>query len=314
MPLHRPSAAHDTASPAGSRTFRRSLTGLGVAAVALLAAAPALAFGPQTYTTRAVTVDGFLGTVTVTVDPAATGTTVAVSGTERWLREVTVREEGGRLIVEQRDRPRNNRMDDRTDWLDVRLTVPTGAALTIDDHIGIGQIGDLAGPLTIENFVAGTITAGTVARLEADVTGSGDVTVAAADETDVDVAGSGDVEVGRVNGPLSVDVAGSGNVTTGDVAGPLSVDIAGSGNVTTGTTRGKVVVEIAGSGEVQVASVDGPVDLSVSGSGNVELDGGTADPFTVGVSGSGSVTMKGNARNQTINRSGSGTVRIVNAN
>ncbi|QJE72246.1 hypothetical protein HHL28_03250 [Aerophototrophica crusticola] len=104
----------------------RRTTILTTAALALLGT-PALAFGPQDFTARAVEVDGVFGSLEVVVDKSATKVTASVTGPERWLQEVTVRQQGDRLVVEQKDQPDGmRRWDDRKDWIAVKLTVPPG--------------------------------------------------------------------------------------------------------------------------------------------------------------------------------------------
>lgn len=247
---------------------------LTTAALALLAT-PALAFGPQEFTAKSVEVDGVLGTLEVVVDKAATKVTASVTGPERWLQEVTVRQQGDRLVVEQKDQPDGmRRWDDRKDWVAVRLTVPVGTALEVEDFTGEGTVGDLGAALLVDDMTAGRLAVGNVATAK-------------------------------------IGISGSGDIVLGDVARDLSVEINGSGDVRTGRTSGQLEVEINGSGDVEVARVDGPVKVEVNGSGDVSLKAGTADPLAVAIAGSGDVTLDGVARNQAISKAGSGDVRVT---
>lgn len=269
-------------------------TAAAATALLVLTAAPALAFERQSFDAKALAIDGVLGTLEVTVDPNATQVTVDVDGAQRWLDEVRVRQSGERVELVQKDRPRRINDRDREDWLAVTVTVPTGTALTISDYIGEGKVGDLSGPLTLDDIQSGELEIGQVTTLDLGISGSGDITVAGAETADVGINGSGDVKLG----PVTRD---------------LTVRISGSGDVQAQRTAGKTDLSINGSGDITVAEVDGPVSVAISGSGDVRLRSGTADPFAVSISGSGDVEMGGTARNQTINQSGSGSVRVSNA-
>lgn len=265
------------------------------AAIAILAltAAPALAAESHSFAAKEVSLDGLLGTLQVTVDPAATQVSVNIDGPQRWLEEISVSLDGDRVEIVQDDRPNRVRMKDREDWLAVTMTVPAGTELSLIDYIGEGEIGDLAGALTVDDMQAGNLKVGRVTVLDLGISGSGDVTVASADTASIAISGSGDVDLG-------------------DVSRDLSVAISGSGDIQVGRTTGKVELAINGSGDVEVTEVNGPVSAGISGSGDVRFRGGVADPFNVSISGSGNVSMDGMARNQTINQSGSGSVRVAN--
>jgi len=267
--------------------YRTAATALAL----VLLAGPALAFGPESFTARSVKVDGVLGTLDVAVDPGASRVTVEVTGPQEWLKEVTVKMDGDRLVVDQADRPNRNSFKRRDDWIAVRMTVPAGTGLEVDEYIGEAKIGDLNGPLLIDELFAGKIEVGNVTKLSIGIDGSGEVFVGTSDMADIDVSGSGDVRIGNV-------------------AGPLSVDIAGSGDVRTGTTRGKVDLNIAGSGDIVIARVEGAVSADIAGSGDIKVEGGLADPLAVSIAGSGDFALDGIARSQSVSQSGSGTVKI----
>lgn len=247
-----------------------------LAATALVAVSvPALAFGPQDYTARGISVDGVVGTLDVTVIPGPGPVTVAISGPEARIDRVSVRQDGDRVVLEQDNSDRRTWRDsDRDLWIAVKVTLPAGSGLTVEDFIGEGRVGDLRGPLAVDDMTSGTLTVG-------------DVTTA------------------------SLDVSGSGDITVGAISGDLAVDINGSGKVKTGPTAGAVTLEIDGSGDIEIASVSGPVAAEINGSGDIALRGGRADPLSVSIAGSGDLTLDGTAGSQSISQSGSGKVTIT---
>lgn len=251
-----------------------SLKSILLASSLALTALPALAFGPQDYAVREVTVQGLVGRLEVKVDSGASKVTASVSGPARWADTVQVRKEGDDLIIEQKDAPRDRRWRDKDDWVTVQLTVPAGAKLEIDDFSGEGTIGDLRGPLSVDGMASGKLT------------------------------------VGRVT-TAAIGIDGSGDVSLGDIDRDVTVEINGSGSVVTGRTAGQTKLEINGSGEITLAYANGPVSAEINGSGDIRIQAGVADPLAVEINGSGSVLLDGVARNQSIEQSGSGNVRVT---
>lgn len=239
-----------------------------------LTALPALAFGPQDFTAREVSVEGLVGRLEVKVDSGASKVTASVSGPSRWLDTVTVKLDGDDLRIVQKESPRERRWRDQDDWVTVQLTVPAGTKLDIDDFSGEGTVGDLRGALSVDGM------------------------------------SSGKLNVGRVT-TAAVSIDGSGDVTLGDVDRDVNFEINGSGSVKSGRTAGKAELEINGSGEIDVAYANGAINAEINGSGDISIHGGVADPLAVEINGSGSVLMDGVAKNQSIEQSGSGKVRIT---
>jgi len=245
----------------------------GAAALALLAL-PAHAFGPQEFSAERLRIEGVIGKLDVKVTSGGR-VSVAVTGPQEPLSRVSVTNSGDAVVVKQAPPPRNSRIDE-DDYITVTVSVPAGTGLAIDDFIGEGVVGDLNGPLAVEDLT------------------------------------SGNLKVGRVT-TATVEISGSGDLVLGDVERDLSIGIDGSGNVTTGRTTGKTSLEINGSGEIEVASVEGPVSAEINGSGDIVIKGGTADPLAVSIAGSGDIQLDGVATSQTISQSGSGNVRIGKA-
>lgn len=272
----------------------RSLPAISAIFATLVSATPALAFAPQSFTARAVEIDGVYGTITVTVSPGAGEVTVSASGSPKWLPEFKAERSGDTLRLVQKDRPRSINDDTRDQRIDVRVTVPAGTALTLSDQIGDATVGDLDGPFTLDSLNSGEVTVGRVTMARLNITGSGDVVVAGTSGDAVAaILGSGDVRIDRVGGALDARIMGSGDIQAGPVAGGVNA-------------------AIYGSGDIAVASLDGAAEAQISGSGDIDLGTGRADPLMVQINGSGDVRFAGAVGTQTVRNTGSGTVRIQN--
>ena len=250
-----------------------SLKSVLFAAALSLSALPALAFGPQDFTARDVSVKNLIGRLDITVTAGADKVTASVTGPERMVADVTVRQQGKELVIEQSRPSKRLGTISREDWVDVKITVPAGTALAVSGFIGEGNVGDLEAPLSIASHTSGTFRAG-------------HVTTAA-----IGIAGSGDIWLARVDNNVSADIAGSGSIQTGETAGKVTVDIRGSGKLT-------------------MDRVDGPMAIAIKGSGNVIVKSGTIDPLSASIMGSGKLVIDGTVRNRSISSLGSGTVII----
>ncbi|MFV3127961.1 GIN domain-containing protein [Niveispirillum sp. KHB5.9] len=251
-----------------------SLKPLLLATALTLTSLPALAFGPQDFSAKEVTIQGVVGRLEVKVDDGASKVTASVTGPARWVDLVEVRQEGGDLVIRQKESPRERRWREQEDWVTVQVTVPAGTKLEIDDFAGEGTVGDLRGAFSIDGM------------------------------------NSGKLAVGRVT-TASVGIDGSGDVKLGDVDRDVSLEINGSGSVITGRTAGKAELEINGSGEITLAHANGPISAEINGSGDIRIQSGLADPLAVEINGSGSLLLDGVARNQSIEQSGSGNVKVT---
>lgn len=239
-----------------------------------LVAAPALALGPDTYAARKVEVPAFLGSIRMTVDPAATGITVSGTGDPAKLREVRVALNGDALRIE-RPLPREiiQQGDDKDDEPKLTLTVPRGTAVSLASFVGRFAANDGLSALSIRDRLAAEITVGDV-------------------------------------GTVALQSNGAANIKLGDVSGPVSLDISGASSVRAGKVGGPLQVSIAGMGSVVVGRVESPVSLSIDGMGSIDIKGGRADPLNVAISGAGSVTFDGTAVNPSVRKSGLSSVSI----
>jgi hypothetical protein len=276
------------------------------AAVAAVLTVPSLAAdsgwingGWQTYDTRTLKLEDVVGTVRIDVKdngPMA----VQISGLPERVKRVHVKAGGGTLKVE------SEAVGSVWDWrhwfdfaggnsnpgqLQIRIVVPRGAAVDVEETAGNVTIGNTMGPLTFS------------------VNGNTESSVGNVATAKLEMAGSGRLNVGNVAGWVDVDSAGSGNIRIGDAV-RVKADIAGSGSVTVGNVQNNIDVSIAGSGDFSAASVRGGLSTSIAGSGSVTVAGGEANPFKVDIMGSGNVSFGGMAVDPNISAMGSGSVRI----
>lgn len=277
------------------------------AAVAALLIVPAAAdtnwtsLPQKNFDVRNVKVEDLVGTLTVNVKDNGP-VTLTVSGAKDRVSGIDVSQHDGRLIVTGSG-PETQSVWDWRNWFNfsehahnrpsdlvVKLVVPKGSALNVEDMVGEASIGDTYGPLRFE-------AAATRARI-------GKVSSAK-----VSMDGTGRIDIAEVQGPLDLDIAGSGKVAVGP-AQKVKADIAGAGDATLGAIANGLDLDIAGSGDVTAASVHGPVHIDIAGSGSVKIANGEADPLHVDVMGSGNFTFGGVAVNPHISALGSGSVKL----
>jgi len=276
------------------------------AAVAALLILPATAgedwatWPRKTFNANALKVEDYVGTLIVTVNKSAGPMTVEVAGTHQRIQQVEVRGGDGTVRVEGQS------TDTVWDWhqwfnfdvsrsqpdqLVVKVGVPRGTAISVNDMVGRATIGDTYGPLKFEASATQT-KIGRVSSAKISLDGTGRIDVAGVGgRLDLDIAGSGKVNIGPTQG-VKADIAGAGDAALGPIAGGLDVDIAGSGDISTPRVNGPVKVDIAGSGSVNIADgVANPLKVDIMGSGNFTFGGLAIDP-KVSSFGSGSVKIK----------------------
>lgn len=242
-----------------------------LALLAILAGAPALA-APRDFTADSVRVENIVGTVQVTVDPAARSVTAEVTGQPHWVDTVRLDQAGGTLSVVQEAQSRRGRLD-KDDMVTVLLTLPPGTALAMGNLVGEARVGDLDGPLRLQG------------------------------------SGAAEVEVGRV-ASAELDLSGAGDVTLGEVRGRLRGSLSGAGSVEVGPVRGEVRLDVSGFGDVEVEAVQGPVTVQLSGVGDVHIKGGHTPMLVASASGVGNVRFDGTADDYRADHSGLGSIRI----
>jgi hypothetical protein len=280
------------------------LIGAAVAAVLVLPASGAdsgwVVWPTKSYDTKTLRVDDVVGNVRVNVQDGPMK--VDVSGSRNMVNGLTVKANDGTLLISGSEAASFSVWDWRK-WFDfshvyedhygklfIKVTVPKGTDVRIEDLVGNATVGDTYGPLRLET-TAGDSTVGRVANAR------------------IEMAGTGKTSIADVAGELRVEIAGSGRVTAGH-AGNVRADIAGSGDAQIGAIGGGATIDIAGSGDFTASKVNGPVKVSIAGSGNVKIADGVADPLKIDIMGAGDLYFGGVAVNPSISAMGSGNVRI----
>ncbi|HTQ12597.1 MAG TPA: DUF2807 domain-containing protein [Rhizomicrobium sp.] len=256
----------------------------------------------KSYDTSALRVEDMVGTLTVDVKDSGP-MTVEVSGDAQRLKHITVDADGNTLHIDANDSDEGDSVWDWKNWFNfsdgerrrtnnlfVRVTIPRGSEVKVDDLVGNATIGDTDGVL---RFGAAATTAH-IGRVK---------------EAHIDIGGSGKIYVTQVDGPLHLDVGGSGKINVGSTQ-EVDADIAGSGDVTLGPVANGLKLDIAGSGDVSSPRVDGPVHVEIAGSGSVKIADGKADPLHVEIMGAGNFAFGGVANNPHIEAVGSGSVKL----
>jgi hypothetical protein len=275
------------------------------AAVAAALIAPAAAdsdwvtWPQKTYSGNALKVDSLVGTLQVTVNNGGP-MTLNVSGTRERIKQVNVHSDGNRLVIEGENDESvwdwknwfnfGDWQKSKPDQLVVKVGLPKGSDINVDDLVGNANIGDTMGPLKFE-------AAATQAKI-------GRVSKAT-----ISIAGAGRVDIAAVDGPLDLDIAGSGKLNVGPTKS-VHADIAGAGDTNLGPIAGGLDVDIAGSGNISTPRVNGPVKVDIAGSGSVNIADGVANPLSVDIMGSGNLSFGGLAINPRVSSFGSGSVKI----
>ena len=252
--------------------------------------------------TNALRVEDVVGNVRVNV--ADGPMKIEASGQRELIAGLSVKTDGGVLRITGGDDNDVNVWDWKH-WFDfshvqdrdnndgklyIKVTVPKGTPVVIEDLVGDATVGDTYGPLKME-------------------TTAGDATVGKVTQAHITLAGSGKTSVNEVMGELRVEIDGSGRVTV-NKAGLVKADINGSGDTQVGTIAGGASIDIAGSGDFAAKSIHGPLRVDIAGSGNVKIADGVADPLRVDIIGAGDLFFGGTANNPTITAMGSGNVHI----
>ncbi|MEM8994174.1 MAG: DUF2807 domain-containing protein [Acidobacteriota bacterium] len=143
--------------------------------------------------------------------------------------------------------------------LDLRVTVPAGVVLSVND--GSGDL-DIRG-VSLEALDDGSGDArldGTRGNLRV-IDGSGGLTIRD-HRGDLELEdGSGDLRVRGTDGRVVVTSDGSGDIDITDVSGDVHIENDGSGDIDVDTVGGSLRVGPAGSGDVRFSDVQGQTDV-----------------------------------------------------
>ncbi|MFL5240074.1 MAG: GIN domain-containing protein [Rhizomicrobium sp.] len=277
------------------------LLGAAVATLLILPAAAAedwVTWPQRNFAGNVLKVDDFVGTLIVNVTNGG-NINVDVSGTRDRVKRLEVHSYGGGVIIEgQNDESvwdwhkwfNYDYTKGKPDQLVVKVSVPKGSEVRIDDIVGKATVGDTYGPLHFE----ASATQAKIGRVSS---------------ANISLAGTGRIDITEVKGPLDLDIAGSGKVNVGPTQ-MVKADIAGAGDTALGPIAGGLKVDIAGSGDISAARVNGPVHVDIAGSGSVNIGDGLANPLHVDIMGSGNFTFGGVAVDPKVSSFGSGSVKI----
>ena len=284
---------------------RSMLVGAAVAALLVLPAAGAdtgwVTWPTKSYDTKELRIHAVVGDVRVTVQDGPMK--LDVGGSRELVGGLSVANSGGSLTIDGSGAVNYSVWDWRS-WFDfshihedshqghlsIKVTVPKGTSVTIDDLIGSAVVGDTYGPLHLDSVAS-------------------DATIGKVSEANVSLGGSGKIAIADVAGELKLEIAGSGRITSGH-AGSVHADIAGSGDAQLGVITNGLHIDIAGSGDFSAARVNGPVHVDIAGSGNVKIADGVADPLHVDILGAGDLYFGGVAVNPSVSAMGSGNVHL----
>lgn len=257
----------------------------------------------RNFNTTNVKLEDIVGSLTVAVKDSGP-MTVEVSGVPQRVKRVHVEQNDGHLSIDgASDEQEDHSVWDWKNWFNfsnldydhhgtlfVKVTVPRGAEVHIEDLVGEATIGDTMGALHLD----AAATKAHIGKVES---------------AKITIGGSGRIDIASVQNQLDLDSGGSGRITVGS-AGSVKADIAGSGDAHFGPISGGMSIDIAGSGDVTAARVNGPVHIDIAGSGSVHIADGIANPLHVEIMGAGNLFFGGVAVDPHIEAVGSGTVRI----
>lgn len=256
----------------------------------------------RSFDVRKVHFSSVIGSIKVDVKDSGP-MTLDVAGTKRAVDGLDVHVEDGTLQIEGSDEGGTIAVWDWRKWfdfsdvgkshhykLDLRLSVPRGSDVAVEDFIGNAAIGDTMGNLSF----SANATKSKIGKVK---------------DAKIELEGSGQVDMSQVFGALNIEIDGSGKVNAGDVKS-VHAELNGSGDAAIGSINGPLHLEIAGSGSLTATKVTGPVKIEIAGAGSVKIADGVADPFKVEIAGSGDVFFGGLAVNPSIEAFGSGKVKL----
>lgn len=256
----------------------------------------------RSFDVRKVHFSSVIGSIKVDVKDSGP-MTLDVAGTKRAVDGLDVHVEDGTLQIEGSDEGGSIAVWDWRKWfdfsdvgkshhykLDLRLSVPRGSDVAVEDFIGNAAIGDTMGNLSF----SANATKSKIGKVK---------------DAKIELEGSGQVDMSQVFGALNIEIDGSGKVNAGDVKS-VHAELNGSGDAAIGSINGPLHLEIAGSGSLTATKVTGPVKIEIAGAGSVKIADGVADPFKVEIAGSGDVFFGGLAVNPSIEAFGSGKVKL----
>lgn len=283
-----------------------------LAAAVIFVAPPVFAQSQQSYDSRGLSIENFIGRIEVRT---GTGSQVVVrvepgsGGHDR--PDVALR--GGVVIIDGGQNMSGRNCSRRGGEIHVGAG---GRFLGLFGGSGGGALSEF--PALIVEAPAGVNlsinrsiyqgAAGDLGDAAVRVNGCGDFRInAIAGDADLAINGSGDLHTGPVGGEARLSVNGSGDLYAGDIAGAARISINGSGDVRVASLR-DARLSINGSGDIHAGRQDGAFSAGINGSGDIRIAEGRAQPFAASINGSGDVRYGGEAVDATVAIRGSGSV------
>ncbi|MDH5590012.1 MAG: hypothetical protein OEZ65_06605 [Gemmatimonadota bacterium] len=153
------------------------------------------------------------------------------------------------------------RIGSRVASLDLKVQVPRGMAMDVEDSSGSMEIVG-SGALRIDDGSGSITVRDALGDVDID-DGSGSVDVFGVRGDLVLEDGSGSLEIRDVTGAVRID-DGSGGVDVSDIGGDLTIRD-GSGSISARRIEGNLIVPVDGSGSVTYTDVAGAVDVPSRG-------------------------------------------------
>lgn len=185
-------------------------------------------------------------------------TRVFAQGSPLFINRFNIRNEGGRLVINERE---NHGMDvhfNQGNRVEIALGCERGENISLAVN-GVGSADILVpfkrGKLSVNG--SGDIEADEFDVVECDVNGSGDISCSSAEDAALTVNGSGDITIERVNKNARAVIRGSGDIIIeSGTVNHLSVQILGAGDVDAEDVTARTAeIRVSGSGEITIGRV-----------------------------------------------------------
>jgi len=203
---------------------------------------------------------------------------------------------------------------DRTQRIEVKITVPYGTSIKIGNLIGSCQIGNVNGNLVITSPHITNINVGQIKALNASIGGNTNAHIQNIKGNSIEIIADGNSDIYIQDGHanlVEVIAGGSSNVALDVVADTAKVSVDGSSGVFIKEIEGDSIKILAG-GSTDVHIQNGYaklVEVTADGSSNVVLDV-VADNAEVSASGSSDVRLAKCKTAPTKRRSGSSSISV----
>lgn len=150
-------------------------------------------------------------------------------------------------------------VQDESFGLDLRVQIPEGVRITVNDSSGSILVTGAAGvEITDSSGSIGLQDIGGDVRIE---DGSGSIDIGGVRGSVWLSDGSGSIDIREVEGSVTIAEDGSGSILIADVTGDVLISVDGSGDIEVRRVGGDFTVKEGGSGRVHFSAVEGRVTL-----------------------------------------------------